>query len=1149
MRAGTSHAGAFSALSCAVLWVCAPLAVHAQDADASASAQADSGVALAPAGPDVLDPSVAEDVARAEVWGSTVRSVDLDAPDEVDRTAALQLLGIRVGDRLEAMAVRRAVRRLVLLGHVEDVQVWAVPLADGEDSVTLMVRLVGARIIRDIRFETLRNVDVQAIRRGLGVSEGDAADDTMLEGASARLREALRQEGYPAAVASAVFKPLADKPGAVTLVFSVAQGAPLKTSEVRLEGQLTFSRPELMDVVAPVFPPWAPSLGRGGLASASRLKAAADRLQKFYFSRGHYSARVEPQPIPQSTDGRWVPLTLRIRSGPRWVVAFRGNRAVASVDLRRALPLPPERPLDADVVAGLEEVVRQQYRNVGYLHVKVSLRAAPGTQPGTRRMLFSIQEGPFAEVRRVTVKGAAGTPFSREQLENEVVGAASEGITADVGILQRMDRWDVESILSSGDSERWAYPQADDTRVGRSHGYTEWPRTLFGRLADEERVYDASRWERGNRALEDVLKSRGFLQPRVQGPNTTFRLDGRQVDVQFLVNAGVQTRVRSLSFRGWEALEPAQLLDVAQTSADLKRLDLGKPLDLFAVEEARVALTELYARSGYPFARVTDEVAYDGSRKEADVVFVVEEGQRVTLGDIRMVGNEATRDLVLRDQFTVRSGQLFNADEVEATRRRLMQLGLFSSVTVELAPGEQGAVRTLVVAVRERDFRELDGSIGGGADTGPRAFLSFTHRNLLGLGVVNNVRGRINWPYPMYFTPLVAPEQRDALTGRFDDDIAAALNTAYRLTPGNVPAPPGDTARVISPLLFTEAELAVTLGYPRIVLVPTNPGVRAEFILVRANRFAFTLTKAGLVFTGDLKAPPLKYLRASASPSAAVQLNALQCEVKGTGNQTGSTCADDPTRLTRRLDNGVLALTTLRIPVTLDGRDSIFRPHAGYLVNGTADLVTGGGLLFGLGGDPRPVRSTFARLAGGVTGYLPLTRAFTLALGARAGAIVPLGPDVVSTPAGDLQHYVPLFERFYLGGSDSVRGFTPDGVLASDDPNADPSVKPRPLVSQGGNTFWNVRSELRFPLAGPLEGGVFVDAGQLLVASPLDWAQDPSVLNPAAFSAGVGAGVRLNTPVGPLVLDLGFGFLDGQRGISQDDLIRRFVFHPALGYF
>ena len=78
--------------------------------------------------------------------------------------------------------------------------------------------------------------------------------------------------------------------------------------------------------------------------------------------------------------------------------------------------------LDRDLVASLEEKVRAAYRDA--VHARVSLRAAPGTARGTRRMLFTVDEGPFTEIRRVTLKGTPALP--RQQLVDEAVLAAGD---------------------------------------------------------------------------------------------------------------------------------------------------------------------------------------------------------------------------------------------------------------------------------------------------------------------------------------------------------------------------------------------------------------------------------------------------------------------------------------------------------------------------------------------------------------------------------------------------------------------------------------------------------------------------------------------------------------------------------------------------
>ena len=127
--------------------------------------------------------------------------------------------------------------------------------------------------------------------------------------------------------------------------------------------------------------------------------------------------------------------------------------------------------------------------------------------------------------------------------------------------------------------------------------------------------------------------------------------------------------------------------------------------------------------------------------------------------------------------------------------------------------------------------------------------------------------------------------------------------------------------------------------------------------------------------------------------------------------------------------------------------------------------------------------------------------------------------------AGIVSNGTPYYERFFLGGMYSVRGFR--GL----------SLSP----PSGNDGFVVASSELRFPLiasssTGPpsLAGLVFVDAG-------LGWVRG----NPLASSdveAAAGYGVRLRLPwIGTLGIDAGIPFTDGRTG---DD----FYVHGCLGY-
>jgi outer membrane protein assembly factor BamA len=225
-----------------------------------------------------------------------------------------------------------------------------------------------------------------------------------------------------------------------------------------------------------------------------------------------------------------------------------------------------------------------------------------------------------------------------------------------------------------------------------------------------------------------------------------------------------------------------------------------------------------------------------------------------------------------------------------------------------------------------------------------------------------------------------------------------------------------------------------------------------------------------------------------------------------------------------------------------DLRDSPVRPRSGVWLSGVADLALGSGTLRTSSDatDFTDVASDFLKLTGSAAGYVPLSPGFSWALSGRVGNIFPFGDS-----------YIPLYKRFYLGGTSTVRGFREDELLPADDDQW-PASSPLPLdrvagtpldprQSLGGNFFLNVRSELRIALIGDMELSTFVDVGQLL--------EEVSRFDAAGFAAGAGVGLRYNTPVGPFVVDLGWKVIDGRRRLPALQTLDRLNLHLSIGFF
>jgi outer membrane protein assembly complex protein YaeT len=163
--------------------------------------------------------------------------------------------------------------------------------------------------------------------------------------------------------------------------------------------------------------------------------------------------------------------------------------------------------------------------------------------------------------------------------------------------------------------------------------------------------------------------------------------------------------------------------------------------------------------------------------------------------------------------------------------------------------------------------------------------------------------------------------------------------------------------------------------------------------------------------------------------------------------------------------------------------DSLLNPTRGTVLRGRIDHST-----TALISDV-----SFVKLVLEARHYVPLSQHLLLATRLKLGGIEPYGASTE----------VPFNVRFFAGGPGSVRGFQLNrlGPLNAD---GDPI---------GGMSLIEGSAELRFPLFGDFGAVLFVDFGNVFASSFTYRLGD--------LRYAVGPGLRYNTPVGPLRLDLG----------------------------
>ncbi len=215
----------------------------------------------------------------------------------------------------------------------------------------------------------------------------------------------------------------------------------------------------------------------------------------------------------------------------------------------------------------------------------------------------------------------------------------------------------------------------------------------------------------------------------------------------------------------------------------------------------------------------------------------------------------------------------------------------------------------------------------------------------------------------------------------------------------------------------------------------------------------------------------------------------------------------DPDELSRVLDIArdlqEVALSSVRPAWLVDRRDDPVQPRRGWSSTLSAEYAF-------------PFLATDAELVKGFsqqTIYRDLGR-FGVAVGSlRLGAIEPLGARGFSGdgPRALPSRRVPISERFFAGGRASHRAYRRDRLGIPGDTLIESDGA---LVPVGGNGLLLVNLDWRFPIAGPVGGVVFADAGNVWS----DWRN----IDPGEIKPGAGLGVRYDSPIGPVRLEVGW---------------------------
>ena len=247
--------------------------------------------------------------------------------------------------------------------------------------------------------------------------------------------------------------------------------------------------------------------------------------------------------------------------------------------------------------------------------------------------------------------------------------------------------------------------------------------------------YVEQRIRSGVEQIARLYELDGFVRREV-GPHESERVerdDRIHADVTISVREGPRFVIREVRVDS-EDLGPEDV-ERLKDALDL----VGEPYYPRQAVSGALVLRRMLGRDGYD-AAVSRDVSLD-EEGNATVVYHIDPGPVHLIDDI-VVRSPGDRGLRTRDQF-IRSllrldeGDIVDFAELDRFRSELYSLGLYGFVDVGLRPVEpprDPQPGTVYVEVEERDSRHLDIEAGWGAYELLRGSVSYTDRNVFGLG-------------------------------------------------------------------------------------------------------------------------------------------------------------------------------------------------------------------------------------------------------------------------------------------------------------------------------------------------------------------------------------------------------------------------------
>lgn len=354
-------------------------------------------------------------------------------------------------------------------------------------------------------------------------------------------------------------------------------------------------------------------------------------------------------------------------------ISFEGNSKLKDEKLTEEIQLRPREVLSRTKIQAAQQRILEIYRRMGRFDATVEPKVIR-LEENRVDLVFEINEGEVTYVRKINFIG--NKHFSSSRLEDQ--------------LYTKRNKW----------YRLWA---SDDT-------------------------FDPDRFTADQQNLQIYYNDMGYPDFRLISAVAELSPDHKDFYLTFTIEEGEKYTYGKVNI-------VSHLKQVnAENLKSLIDIQSGDQFSRKQIERNIITLNSHVGTYGYAFADIQPRIEKNRGKKTVDLTFEVKEGPRVYVERIDVVGNDRTRDEVIRRELNILEGDAYNSTKVKRAEKNLKDLGYFKKAEVLTETGSAPDKARLVVKVEEQPTGEMGVAAGFSTLDGILGNVKFTERNFMGTG-------------------------------------------------------------------------------------------------------------------------------------------------------------------------------------------------------------------------------------------------------------------------------------------------------------------------------------------------------------------------------------------------------------------------------